>query len=220
MILFNRAQFGIFILVLVLSVSLQAGESGFQKVPETIGSSLLVNENSHSTVKLEESLQRFKARSDSSLRYSLGFPLERRSVGPSAQMDLIARIKAPLHLACGVGYTQDTRNGSLGQARNYHFLPVNLSLGINQRMIKNFRLNAEAGPTYKFVFERGFTPEQNENHSYLDLQAFLGISYEWSRSVTNSGREIGLRYQRYFGVIETDAVPAMSLLFGFMTWDI
>lgn len=209
------------LLILLATIPSQAAsKSGFDKVSSATPAAYLLEENSSMLVKLDNSLQDLRQKSPASLRYSVGMPLERVAIGPSAQMDLVRKLKnLPFYLSTGVGYTLETRKNSDGESRNYHYLPFNLSLGAERKFL-NLNFILEAGPSYRFTFERGFTPEQRQDYSYLDLQGFLGISYDWTRPITESGREIGIRYQRYFGLLERDAAPPLAILFGYMAWDI
>lgn len=207
-----------FIALIVLLPSLSLAQNTFKKIetPDLLGESKLSN------LVYENGLQPIRNRSLTMMQVMLGTPATIRSVGPSAQVQWSRRMTytSPVFLSMGLGYTQETKQNQLNQPRNFHHLPVFGTVGYRVRPLKSWIIGAEAGPALRMIMERGYTLEQEQNYSYGDLFAQVGLDYEWINEMTGSGRSLGLRVSRYFGLPDAAVAQPLDSYLAAFSWDL
>lgn len=182
----------------------------------------LATELKSSNVKLEGPLQKTKMRSKDQMRVLLGTPLNTKSVGPAMQAEWSYRLSEsqPVIVTGGVGYMIETKDNVKSEPRNFHHVPLFANIGYQPYLTKAIRLNVSAGPSVRHTFERGFTPSQSQNTAYGDLLAQIGAEYEWSETLSNSGRSLGLRANRYFGLSEKAAASQLDSVYMIFSFDL
>lgn len=190
----------------------------FKKVAPKSGPELLT-EGVQNQVRLDSNLQDFSKKSPSRMRYSVGGSLQGVPLGIAARAEFLRRFN-PLYLTLGTGYQAETIRDDEGEARNLHEIPGWANLGYSPKLWGRLHGSLEAGPAYRWILQRGFTPQQSEDFAYPDFQSAMGLSMSWTRSSTNADREVGIRWSRLWGIADRPTAAQRDFVFASLTWDL